>query len=308
MDTPPSQPPDPSQNPYQSPAAPDQTPGANPYQSPYQPQPASTFQPQAANPYQPQPPNPQPNVYQPQAPYQPQPPYQPQGPNPYQPQSPYQPQGQSPYGFQPQSPYQQSGWQPPRKSNAPIFVAIGIVVVLVACLVGVAGLVVISQHSSSTPGESAVVEAPTPTETVDRTPKATPKASAKATPKHTSSPTPFGNNPNHAGLVLFTTTVADSVGNGCTIKNSVTTVTLGQPVYANYFLTHEVSEAATVEVTLNGDHYGSIDFSQDDISGYDCLEGTEDLSYDLTEVGVYDFILKTNSGETLAEGLLLVTD
>jgi hypothetical protein len=110
--------------------------------------------------------------------------------------------------------------------------------------------------------------------------------------------------PPDAGKVVFSTD-KPTAGFNCVVHNQVTTVTVGQTVYAYYIYKHKLgSEEVTLSVTKDGTTLGSTTIPASDTQGTSCYGDITNLGS--FPAGSYTFKLTTGS-ETLAEGTLTVT-
>jgi hypothetical protein len=114
--------------------------------------------------------------------------------------------------------------------------------------------------------------------------------------------------PNHAGQVLFTTDAPTSEGaKTCQVGHTVTSASVGDPIYAIYFFKNRLTnETVTLIVLKDGQQILSTPLSSDESNGIDCLEDYSNLGDILTTAGTYEFKLTTSSGETVSDGTLTI--
>jgi hypothetical protein len=111
---------------------------------------------------------------------------------------------------------------------------------------------------------------------------------------------------SRAGHVLFTTDAPTAArAAACQLGNQVTTVTAGNPVYANFFYKSRLTnETVTLTIVKDGTVLTTSTLTSDQANGIDCVESSANLN--TLDPGVYEFKLTTINGDTVSDGTLTV--
>jgi hypothetical protein len=117
--------------------------------------------------------------------------------------------------------------------------------------------------------------------------------------------------PSYAGQVVFTSDAPTSEGaKTCQLGTKVTSVKLGDPVYANIFFKDRLSnETVTLTIYKDGTKLDSIPYGDTEVNGVDCIEDSSNLGDIFTSYGAgsYEFKLTDSHGNVVSDGTLTVT-